>query len=288
MFEVKSSLKKFMFNFSEKFGFHFLQSNFYSIIPSNKDVELYRSQKKDNGLDEVFSNYNQNLIDEIIEFSQNKKAVFKTSKNFTEDNGYFENLDATFYELIIRKYCPKNIIEIGAGYSTLISEMLNEKKIYELNIIEPYPKSFLRNLNNLTLTEKKLQDVDFSIFEKLKENDILFIDSSHAYKLGSDVYYIFNSILPKLNKGVLVHFHDIFLPNDYPISWTKDLKIFWNEQYFLNVFLLYNRSYKILYPLNYIFNSLYSDKLLNLQKFYSYDYNHDNIGPGSFWIKKID
>lgn len=287
MSHVKSSFKKLLFNFFEKFGFHLTQNNFYSIIPSNEDVRLFLSQNRSNGLDSIFNNYDLNLINELLKFASDKHAFFENTRFYKKNNGYFENLDAIFYELIIRKYSPDNIIEIGAGYSTLISEKLNENGNYNLEVIDPYPRPFLKKLNNLNLMEKKLQDIDFQIFKKLKENDILFIDSSHAYKLGSDVYYIFNNILPKLQKGVLIHFHDIFLPDDYPINWTKESKIFWNEQYFLNVFLLFNNSFKVMYPLNYLNKSINED-IVQLKKFYSYTYNNDKVGPGSFWIKKID
>lgn len=280
-------LKNFLFNFFEKFGYHLIKSNFYSVIPSRSEIDHYLLNNKNNGLEILLKDYNFENINEILNFASNKKAIFENIHEFNKENGYFENLDAIFYELIIRKNKPKNIIEIGAGFSTLISEKINETKSYNLTIIEPYPRDFLKKLKNINLLEKKLQDIDFKIFDKLGENDILFIDSSHSYKIGSDVYYIFNSILPRLKKGVFVHFHDIFLPNDYPMTWIKDSKIFWNEQYFLNSFLMFNPFYQIIYPLNF----LYKSNLVNFMKltnFYPYSYKNDIIGPGSFWIKKND
>jgi hypothetical protein len=79
------------------------------------------------------------------------------------------------------------------------------------------------------------------------ENDILFIDSCHVSKIGSDVNYDYLDILPRLNKGVLVHIHDIFLPTEYPKEWIlRDYK-FWNEQYLLQAFLMFNEAFGVMW-----------------------------------------
>ena len=79
----------------------------------------------------------------------------------------------------------------------------------------------------------------------LEENDILFIDTSHVSKFESDVNYIFFQVLPRLKKGVIIHFHDIFYPFDYPIEWLEQGRA-WNESYMLRSFLMYNPQFRIL------------------------------------------
>jgi hypothetical protein len=97
----------------------------------------------------------------------------------------------------------------------------------------------------IALVESGVQEVAVSKFQELEENDLLFIDSSHVSKLGSDVNYLFLEVLPKLNKGVIVHIHDIFYPFDYPFEWIQDGRS-WNEAYLLRAFLTGNSQFEIL------------------------------------------
>jgi hypothetical protein len=94
--------------------------------------------------------------------------------------------------------------------------------------------------------QKKIQEVSPDTFQQLGANDILFIDSSHVVKCGGDVNYLFLEVLPRLQPGVIVHVHDIFLPGDYPKSWVKEHLRFWSEQYLLQAFLLFNSEYEVL------------------------------------------
>src|SRR5690606_25350779 len=103
----------------------------------------------------------------------------------------------------------------------------------ELTAIEPWPsEALLRGFPGLKeLLREDVQNVPLGRFEALEANDILFLDSSHVMKIGSDVQYEFFEIIPRLRPGVLVHFHDIFLPREYPREWVVDDQRFWNEQY---------------------------------------------------------
>ena len=80
---------------------------------------------------------------------------------------------------------------------------------------------------------------------ELEVNDILFIDSSHVVKTGSDVHFELTELIPRLRPGVVVHFHDIFYPFEYPKAWVLDINRSWNEIYFLHVFLMYNSAFGI-------------------------------------------
>jgi hypothetical protein len=63
-----------------------------------------------------------------------------------------------------------------------------------------------------------VQEVPLELFDSLGAGDVLFVDSSHISKMGSDVNHIFFEILPRLRAGVWVHFHDIFWPFDWRIE----------------------------------------------------------------------
>jgi Methyltransferase domain len=165
-------------------------------------------------------------------------------------NGQFGCLDAEVLFCMLRRLQPKAMFEIGSGYSTLVAAEVNRRFLdssMNLTCIEPFPRPFLtRPIEGLTsLLETKVQQVDLSRFETLAANDVLFVDSSHVTKTGSDVNHIVFEILPRLNQGVYIHFHDIFLPDDYPIGWAIDENRSWNEQYLLRAFLQYNERFTI-------------------------------------------
>ena len=121
----------------------------------------------------------------------------------------------------------------------------------DFTFVEPYPELLISLMNanerkRYKILPSTLQDVDFDSFEALQENDILFIDSTHVSKLDSDVNKIFFDILPALNKGVVIHIHDIFWPFEYPDTWLNEGRA-WNEMYMLRAFLEYNDSFEILF-----------------------------------------
>lgn len=182
-----------------------------------------------------------------LPFQENKTEKLR----FYYDNEYYAYSDAVFLFCVLRHFRPKQIVEIGSGFSSALMLDINSLFLYgniDLTFVEPFPnrlKSLTNSNDKFNLIEKKIQEVESSIFTRLTENDILFIDSSHVVKTDHDLNYLIFEILPKLKKGVLVHFHDIFYPFEYPQTWILEKKISWNEIYFLRAFLMYNNSFKI-------------------------------------------
>lgn len=183
---------------------------------------------------------------EILPFKNEKQD----SLRYFGDNDMFPIENAHILSQIIIQNKPRRIIEVGSGFSSAVMLDINEKFFngkMELSFIEPYAqrlKSILNKEDRIELKEKKLQEIDLEYFEKLEENDILFIDSSHVSKTGSDVNYIVFEILPILKSGVIIHFHDIFYPFEYPQEWVYQGRG-WNESYILRAFLQYNNTFEI-------------------------------------------
>jgi hypothetical protein len=170
------------------------------------------------------------------------------------DNPAFSYADAIILYSMIRHAQPKRVVEAGSGYSSCVILDVNEL-FFANNIactfIEPYPDLLLGLLEpgdrqRITLYSSKLQDVDLSVFRALAANDILFIDSTHVSKAGSDVNYVMFEILPILKEGVYIHFHDVFYPFEYPKEWIYEGRA-WNEAYLLRAFLQYNRAFEIVF-----------------------------------------
>ena len=208
-------------------------------------------------------------------------------------------MDAFILHALIRDLKPKRIIEIGSGFSTMIAGdalRKNEEDGAEpchFTAIEPYPNPSVRaGIDGVTeLVEKKVQDVPVERFEELGPNDILFIDSSHVLKVGSDVYYEFLEILPRIQSGVYVHVHDIFLPWDYPRSWIVDKQRFWNEQYLLQAFLACNTDFEVLWGSAFM-RRRHPDAVAKCFDTFPPKWWNDEMDPAarggaSFWIQRV-
>ena len=182
-----------------------------------------------------------------IQFKDTKQS----DSRYYFKNDYYSYSDAIVLHSIIRHYKPKNIIEVGSGFSSAV--MLDTRDTFKLDnnisFIEPYPdrlKSLLteKDYSSVTIHESFVQDVSLNEFSKLDKGDILLIDSTHISKTNSDVNYILFKILPKLKPGVLIHFHDVFTSFEYPESWILEGRS-WNEDYILRAFLMNNSKYLI-------------------------------------------
>ena len=161
-------------------------------------------------------------------------------------NPMFSGLDALVLYSFINKYSPKKIIEVGSGYSTAI--MLDAYSTLnisaDITCIEPNPsrlKSLLCESDNVKIIEQGVQSVPLDMYDTLEENDLLFIDSSHVARRGSDVPFEYFQILPRIKKGVLIHIHDIHFPFEYCSKWAKQMRAY-NEIYILRAFLINNHS----------------------------------------------
>jgi predicted O-methyltransferase YrrM len=173
-------------------------------------------------------------------------------------NGQFEWMDARVLFVMLRAIAPKRIIEVGSGFSTLLMADVNRRYLNSrtsITCIEPFPRPFLANAERGlgTLVQQKVQDVPLAMFETLEAGDILFVDSSHVSKTGSDVNYIVFEVLPRLRPGVIVHFHDIFLPAEYPQEWVLNEKRSWNEQYVIHALLMYSSAFRVRFGNAYAF-----------------------------------
>jgi predicted O-methyltransferase YrrM len=177
-------------------------------------------------------------------------------RRFHLDNGSYAHFDAVMLYCMMRHTRPRRIIEVGSGFSSAAMLDVNEQRMngtVALTFIDP-DMARLRALmlpgdqSRVTLIEKPVQEVPPEVFSTLGENDILFIDSSHVAKIGSDVNRIFFHILPGLAPGVLVHIHDITANFEYPRDWLEQGRA-WNEQYLLRAFLMYNSAFRVeLFP----------------------------------------
>jgi len=134
------------------------------------------------------------------------------------DQDWFPRLDAAAAYAMVRSTRPRRIVEVGSGHSTrfLARAVADGGLGTRITAIDPQPRASIAALP-VDWIRTPVQRV--AAFPALGEGDILFVDSSHQLRPGSDVDFLMNAVLPLLPAGVRVHFHDIFLPDDYPPEW---------------------------------------------------------------------
>lgn len=269
--------------------------HYYSPVVSKEEIKAQENElfaappKQIEGID-LKEQEQLELLNELgklypsIPFQAEKQNGYR----YYYDNWKYSYSDAIFLHLLMRHFKPKRIIEVGSGFSSTVMLDTNEHFLNnstELTFIEPYPEHFYSVITpddkrRNTIIPKRLQNVDSSLFEQLNLNDILFVDSTHVSKTGSDVNKIIFEVLPLLKKGVIIHFHDIFYPFEYPKDWVLGWAGFgWNEAYILRAFLMDNNNYSIL-----MFNTF-------LEHFHE-DWFKENMPlclkntGGSLWLRK--
>lgn len=208
-------------------------------------------------------------------------------KGFYTKNSQFTWLDSRALLVLMRAWQPRRIIEVGSGYSSLLMADVNRRYLdggCQITCIEPDPRPFLRKPETGidTLIEQKVQAVPLELYRQLQAGDILFIDSSHVSKTGSDVNHLFFEVLPRLAKGVRVHVHDIFLPGEYPKKWVMTENRSWNEQYLLRALLMYSTRFRVLFGCSYAFARFPNRVIAAL----AHAKGHGYAG-GSLWIEVV-
>ncbi len=285
-----------LFEPGQKLGYSITYNNYYSPIPDlrelNDNLWLKRSELvaidiNDESQIELLSRFASRYKSEYDAFTRNKTQI---PYEYYIDNGIFGSVDGEILYCMVRDFKPRTIIEVGSGNSTYVTAQAilknkeeDEQYTCDLLAIEPYPNPTLKaGFPGLTrLIDQKVQRVDLSEFNKLRNNDILSIDSSHVAKIGSDVEYLYLEILPRLRKGVIVHIHDIYLPTEYLREEAFTRHRFWNEQYILHAFLLFNDSFEVLWAASYT----HLNHPGALERAFS-SYSRGKQWPTSFWIRK--
>jgi predicted O-methyltransferase YrrM len=258
--QVKNVIKRTMFRahkLGTRFGVHVLPVHYYSALPDilalekTKDVWARKSELP--GVDADLRGQVQRLRDICVpyqkEYAGNQTYRHTLGHHFGPGYGYIE---AQALHAVIRHFRPRHVIEVGSGASTycmLAALTMNEeedKQPFSITCIEPHPSAAVRALPKIHLLAQNVQTLACDVFAQLQEKDLLFIDSSHTVKPGSDVNYLILEILPRLSPGVIVHFHDIYLPYDYAPAVLQTF-LHWAETSLLRAFLIGNSRARIVF-----------------------------------------
>jgi predicted O-methyltransferase YrrM len=234
----------------QQLGVSLVPANFYSEIPGIEAIEAsFRGAPQ--RFDAVFeADLMARFLEELMPFAAEFDPPLDPQEGcFSWKGGPFSFSDAMAYYSIVRRTKPRRILEIGSGWSTRVAAMACARNGGgEILCIEPYPPDFLAAIPGVTLRQCLAQELDVAFFnETLADGDILFIDSTHTVKHGSDCIHLYLRVLPEIARRILVHAHDIFLPGTLPEYQLRDQQIYWTEQYLLYAYLLDNPRTQMLY-----------------------------------------
>jgi predicted O-methyltransferase YrrM len=232
--------------------------HFFSAVPSEADRERYLGHLPD-----------ADSIQAVSTNEQGQLALIEALKPYHDDcpfpdqrsdpyrywfrNPAFSYSDGIVLYGLMRHFQPRRVVEIGSGFSSCVMLDTREQFLRDMQLcfVEPFPELLVSLLKDgdresIELIDLPVQQVEMGLFECLDDGDLLFVDSTHVVKLSSDVNHIFFEIIPRLSPGVIVHFHDVFWPFDYPADWIREGRA-WNEAYLLRAFLQFNQSFEILF-----------------------------------------
>jgi predicted O-methyltransferase YrrM len=272
-------------------GFHFQRNDYYSPLNDLEFLDANRDlwDKTEDPLDIDWNLDGQLEIARRVgafvpELRDVPKAAQGGGVHYCWQNDFWNNADALVQYGMVRDRKPNRYVEVGCGWSSLLLNKALQRngRPCEVNLVEPYPNRAIFKVlpQEWTRHECILQRAPMRLFEELEAGDIFFYDGSHCAKVGSDVTHFFFEILPRLKSGVIVHLHDIFLPNEYPEDWVFDRAQTWNEQYVLQAFLMNNPRYRILIANRFLFRRRAAEL----------DTIYQGIQPSygaSFWLEKV-
>jgi hypothetical protein len=273
------------FQIWEDRGLHLTPVHFYFPIPDTRELAVsYPHRGECAGID-LRPELQLRLLAEVFPRCAAECAGWpkeSTGGGFHLANDSFCWIDPFVYHGLIRHARPRTVIEVGAGYSTLVGvDAARRNGPTRYLCVDPFPRDFIaRGVPGVELVRRPVQEMEISVFQSLAADDMLFVDSSHIVKTGGDVTFLVLEILPRLAPGVLVHFHDVFLPDEVPKDWVVDRHLFWTEQYLLQAYLADNPCVEVWFASHYI-STRHPDAVRRAFP------NALGPGGGSFWFRKL-
>jgi hypothetical protein len=240
--------------------------HFYSPINSLKEADAYVNRAAERTREQELPPIDDGAMLTLLERLARHFSAVELHAQPSQHQRYYVNPmygpgDALLLASFIAEFKPRRIVEVGCGFSSACAldaaDRLEGHRI-DFTFIDPYPGDRLNALlrpsdrARVTVHEMAVQTVDLAIFDQLQNGDLLFLDTTHISKTGSDVNHELFAILPRLKSGVFIHFHDIFDRWEYPKGWIGRS---WNELYILRAFLMYNTEFDIVFFNDHIFNT---------------------------------
>jgi hypothetical protein len=288
--QPRNRLRKALARPARRLGVDLLERTFYSPIPDVAALpdSLWAGPRPHPGVDlrteEQLRYLEQDLAPHVAEFDPPHRPA--AEGEFFLDNGAYERVDAEVLYATLRHWQPSRVLEVGSGFSTLVSAraaLANAADGHPCQLVacDPYPRDFLtRPVEGLAeMRPWPATEISPAEFETLGDGDVLFVDTTHTVKMGGDVNFLVLEALPALAPGVIVHFHDIFLPWEYPRAWVEEMEFYWAEQYLLQAFLAFNSHFEVLLAAHHLARAE-PERLGRVVPSF-----RPGVAPGAFWLR---
>jgi predicted O-methyltransferase YrrM len=302
MFGLRRSRIRFTHWFFGLFGQNVVaKKDYYSTLPVLSEIEATRARwDRPSDLVGVEANVNalsKNLgqLADVWEDEFRRVAGDHATNSARGFGPGYPAFDARTLYYKVREHKPKRYLEVGSGLSTYYASLAAAQNAAEgspmsITCIEPYPYDALRTIDGFDLIEGFVQDVPVERFEELESGDVLFIDSSHALKIDSDVAYLFLEVLPRIKPGVFVHIHDVHFPYNTPYpadTWLFGERppVYWNEAMIVQAFLTFNSAFEVQLSTPMV---RHFDEQFLLDRFEDYtELAADPNPPSSLWLQRV-
>lgn len=252
--------RRFLFGIFERLGLHVVGDHFYEPIPNLRELKATYD-----GAPHVIPGHDLSVsrfeVGHLTRLERYGREFHQAAGAFGYDdtNYYFRGADAISWYCLLRELKPASVVEVGQGSSTRVALAALQRNAEETGLearfvsIDPYTRLVGSGLEvgrvRFEQWHEPVQKVSVNeLISRCRDNAILFVDSSHVHKHGSDVAHLMQKVYPALPQGCVLHVHDIVLPYPWPLEFYTEQKWFWNEQDMLEAWLSYNTAFDVLLP----------------------------------------
>jgi len=254
--QFRKRFAHWLFRHGQRFKVDVLPRHFYSSVPDLRELRRWPSWRKPMSMVGV----NGADVEQQVASARELCAAAAARERLTTlnihqfaigENGEvgYGPIEAEFLYGFVATRRPRRVVQVGAGVSTAIILRSAADAGYAVDVtcVDPYPTDYLRRgaqAGRIKLIAERAQDVDLAVLTDVGSDGMLFVDSTHTVKVGSEVNRIVLEALPRLPAGAFVHFHDIFFPYDYqPSVFTEPF--FSSESTLLHAYLANNDKYRL-------------------------------------------
>ena len=292
----RSALREFHLarRIGRRLGYDVLPASFYSPVPDTGALpqSVWDEPSPMPGVELDLEAQVEMLESELAEYLREFSPPADPPGNregFYLTNPFYGPADAALLYAMVRRHRPRRVLELGSGFSTLViagARARNDEEggvqDAEHRVVDPYPSPVLDAVRErIELQPTSAAELPLEQFAALEAGDILFVDTSHTLKPGSEVLYLLLEALPALRPGVIVHIHDVFRPFEYPRLLYDTYGNCWQEHYLVQAFLAFNREYEIVCAAHAIAR-LHGERLRELVPLHRPDHP-----PSGFWLRRV-
>jgi hypothetical protein len=255
---IKDFLKKqlaHLFHLGQRIGVDILPRHFYSEIPVMRKLRATQQWRRPYSMIGVRGwnaeeqlKFVETAMSDEVRNALSRRDIFAEACAANRATGYGP-IEAEVLYAFVRQHRPPRIMQVGSGISTYVCLAAAQAAGYDAKItcIDPYPTDFLletQRAGKIDLVARPVEELDVDFFAGLSAGDFFFVDSTHTLGPAGEVTRIILEILPRLQHGVRIHFHDIWLPYDFDPR-IMDRIFFWHETALLYAFLCGNDRFQV-------------------------------------------